>query len=70
MSTRSLGGAYYFAIYKDDCTSYRIVHCLTHKSDIQHTLPQVIQQIQQETSFLVQTIRSDRGTEFINREVI
>jgi hypothetical protein len=39
MSTRSLGGAYYFAVYKDDCTSYLIVHCLTHKSDIQRTLP-------------------------------
>ena len=70
MSIQSLGSAYYFFVYKDNCTSYQIVHCLTHKSNIQCTLPHVIHQIQWETGFLVQTIKSDRSTEFTNREVI
>jgi hypothetical protein len=54
MSTRSLGGAYYIAVYKDDCTCYQIVHCITHKLDVQRTLPQAVQQIQRETSHSVQ----------------
>jgi transposase InsO family protein len=68
MSVESIGGALYFAVFKDDCTCYRIVHCLNHKSDVQASLKRIIPQIQRETGYAVQTIRSDRGKEFTSQE--
>ena len=38
MSMRSRGGAYYFAVFKDNYTCHRIVHCLTAKSDVQASI--------------------------------
>jgi hypothetical protein len=34
MQTRSLGGAYYFFLFNDDCTRYTWVYFLRKKSDV------------------------------------
>jgi len=34
MTHSSIGGAYYFVLFKDDCTSYKVVYFLKHKSDV------------------------------------
>jgi hypothetical protein len=61
---------YYFAVFKDDYTSYRIVHSLMHKSDVQASIRKVTHQIKRETGYPVQTLRSDRGKEFTSQETI
>jgi hypothetical protein len=70
MSTQSIGGTYYFAVFKDDCTCYRIVHCLAYKSDVNKSIQQVVLQVKRETSQAVEIIRSNRGKEFTNNEII
>jgi hypothetical protein len=70
MSVQSIGGALYFAIFKDDCTCYRIVHCLTHKSDVQSSIKRIVLQVQRKTGFSVQILRSDRGKEFTSHETV
>jgi hypothetical protein len=67
MSEHSIG-AYYFAAFKDDCTSYRTIHCLVHKSDVQSSIQKVVHQIKRETGHLVETIQSDYGKEFTSKE--
>jgi transposase InsO family protein len=68
MTVESIGGALYFAVFKDDCTYYRIVHYLTHKFEVQSSIKKIVLQIQRETGYNVQTIRSDRGKEFTSHE--
>lgn len=34
MQTRSLGGAEYFVMFKDDSTAFRHVYFMKHKSDV------------------------------------
>jgi hypothetical protein len=38
MQTRSLGGAFYFMLFIDDCTRYTWVYFLRRKSDVFSTL--------------------------------
>lgn len=33
MNIPSVGGAKYFIMFKDDCTSYRFMYCIKMKSD-------------------------------------
>jgi transposase InsO family protein len=70
MSVHSLGGAYYFVVFKDDYTTYCIVYCLTYKSNVQASISKVTHQIKRETGCPVQTLRRDRGKEFTSRETI
>jgi hypothetical protein len=59
MSTLSINGAYYFVVFKDDCTCYRIVHCLAHKFDMNKSIQQVLLQVKRETDQAVEIIRSE-----------
>jgi hypothetical protein len=68
MSVQSLGGAYYFAVFKDNFTCYKIVHYLAQKSDIQASIQRVIPQIKREAGFPVQVLRSDRNGKYTSDE--
>jgi hypothetical protein len=66
MSQPSLGGARYFILIKDDCTSYRFVAFLRTKADAIRFFTKVIRSIANITGNRVKTIRTDRGKEFCN----
>ena len=66
MSTPSLGGASYYILIKDDCTSFRFVAFLRAKSDAIRFFLKVIRSIERLTGNSVQILRTDRGKEFCN----
>jgi hypothetical protein len=68
MSQPSLGGAHYYILIKDDCTSYRFVAFLRAKSDAIRFFIKVIRSIANTTGNRVKTLRTDRGKEFCNTE--
>ena len=66
MSTPSLGGASYYILIKDDCTSFRFVAFLKAKSDAIRFFIKVIRSVERLTGNSVQILRTDRGKEFCN----
>lgn len=66
MPVTSLGGANYFLLFKDDCTSYRFVYFMKHKSDTFSTFLQFQQMIERQTGNKIKIFKSDNGREFVN----
>ena len=66
MSEPSLGGASYFILIKDDCTSYCFVAFLRTKADAIRFFTKVIRSITNTTGHRAKKIRTDRGKEFCN----
>lgn len=66
MPVTSLGGANYFLLFKDDCTSYRFVYFMKHKSDTFSTFLQFQQMIERQTGNKIKVFKSDNGREFVN----
>lgn len=67
MDTKSVGGAFYILLLKDDATGYRIVFCLKHKFDALSALQQAFRQVLRDTGYHVRVLRCDRGGEFISK---
>jgi hypothetical protein len=68
MQVPSLGGALYFVFFKDDATGYRVVECLKSKLETLPAFKRFFVQLKRETSSCIKILRSDRGTEFTNKE--
>lgn len=68
MSHPSLGGAYYYILIKDDCTSYRFVAFLKAKGHAIRFFLKVLRSIECTIGNRVKTLRPDRGKEFCNME--
>ena len=68
MSIPSLGGAHYYILIKDDCTSFRFIAFLKAKEDALRFFLKVIRSITQTTGNSVKTLRTHRGKEFCNTE--
>jgi len=68
MTYSSIGGAYYFVLFRDDCTSYRVTYFLKHKSDVFSKFLQFVKMSERQTGNKVCRIRSDRGLEFNNEQ--
>jgi hypothetical protein len=68
MSQPSLGGANYYLLIKDDCTSYRFVTFLKTKGDALRFFIKVFHNIERTTGNRVKTLRTHRGREFCNTE--
>ena len=68
MSTPSLGGAHYYILIKDDCTSFRFVAFLKAKGDAIRFFIRILRYIEKVTGNAVKTLRTDRGKEFCNNE--
>jgi len=62
---RSLGGAFYFVLFKDDATGYRTMEFLSCKSEVQKTVKKYVRQ----TDRKLRTIRSDNDGEYIAKAV-
>lgn len=68
MSQPSLGGAHYYLLIKDDCTSYRFVSFLKAKGEAIRFFLKVIRYIERTTGNRTKTLRTDRGGEFCSTE--
>ncbi|KRZ49324.1 Retrovirus-related Pol polyprotein from transposon TNT 1-94 [Trichinella nativa] len=65
----SVGGNRYFICFKDESSGYRKVYFMKTKDEVLRCLKTALTEIKQETGRDVQRIRTDRGTEFANREL-
>jgi Integrase core domain. len=63
-----VGGSRYFVLIKDDYSHYRTVYFLQEKSDTIDKPKHFIKFCKTYTGNSVKTIRTDNGTEFVNRE--
>lgn len=64
IQTRSLGGAYYFLIFVNDCTRFTWVYFLRHKSHAFDYFKQFGNMIKKQTRKFIRFLRSDQGREF------
>lgn len=70
MTHSSVSGANYFLLFKDDCTSYRTVYFIKHKSDAYAKFVEYKQLVETQTSNKIKRVRSDNGLEFRNEQFL
>lgn len=64
MQTRSLGGAYYFLLFVDDCTRFSWVYFLSKKSPAFQYFKEFKVMIENQTAKKIKILRSDQGGEY------
>ena len=64
MQTRSLGGAFYFLLFIDDCTRYTWVYFLRRKSDVFEYFKEFRNMVEKQTEKSIKILRSDQGGEY------
>ena len=69
MEVKSLGGARYYALFRDDYSNYRHAAFLKAKSEAISAVKDFILFVKNQTGNKVKTVRSDRGGEFVNKEL-
>uniref|UniRef100_A0A1Y1LCN3 Endonuclease n=1 Tax=Photinus pyralis TaxID=7054 RepID=A0A1Y1LCN3_PHOPY len=69
MENSSIGGAKYFLLIKDDYSHYRTVYYLKNKYETIEKLEHFLKYAEVDTGKKVKVLRSDNGTEFVNRDV-
>lgn len=69
MEVQSVGGAKYFLLFKDDYSGYRTVFFMKEKSEVADHLKFFVKNIKKENGVEIKVLRSDNGTEYINKEV-
>ncbi|CAH9132817.1 unnamed protein product [Cuscuta epithymum] len=69
VETPSVGGKRYTLVMVDDYSRYTWTVFLTKKNETLQKLPSLLKQLQTEKNMKVRTIRSDRGTEFVNKVI-
>ena len=67
MEVPSLGGSWYFVIFKDDYSHYRKIYMLKNKGEVKNKLEEYIQSVKTETGHKVKVLRSDQGKEIVNK---
>jgi len=67
MRTQSLGGHWYFVTFIDDYSRYAWVYALKNKSDVFMHFKHYVSMVENATSLKVQTIRTDRGGEYLSK---
>lgn len=64
MSTPSIGGAIYFALFKDDDTGFKVIKCLKTKPKTVQAFKRFTPQLLRDTDNQIKTVRSHRGTKY------
>lgn len=67
--TRSLGGARYFLLLKDDHSGFRKVFFMKEKEEVKGLIKNFIVKAERETGKKLKILRSDNGMEFINKDL-
>ena len=65
---KSLHGSEYFLVVKDDASTFRYIIFIKQKSDVNKKMQNCIKLLENQTGNKVKRIRSDNGTEFVNKE--
>lgn len=68
ISHSSIGGANFFLLFKDDCTSYRTVYFIKHKNDTFSKFVEYHKFVENQTGNKLRKVRSDNGKEFDNEQ--
>jgi transposase InsO family protein len=66
LSVESIGGSKYFATFLDDFSKLSVVMPLARKSDVAEAVKQVVQQLETQSGEKLQSVRTDRGSEYRN----
>lgn len=69
MSTTSIGGSKYFLTLIDDYSRKTFVYFLEHKSEAFDIISEFINMVELQTGKKVKKLRSDNGTEYVNRRM-
>lgn len=69
MPTKSLGGARYFLLLKDDYSHFRVVYFLKGKDTVPEMIKDFLLLIKTQFDHTVKILRTDNGLEFVNRQV-
>lgn len=69
MQVNSIGGSRYFLLIKDDYSHMRFVYFLKAKSEVATKIKHFVELVSNQTEHKLKAIRSDNGTEFVNREL-
>ncbi|KAJ9513562.1 hypothetical protein QJQ45_006125 [Haematococcus lacustris] len=64
----SVSGLRYLLTFLDDFSRLSVVVCLKAKSDVPEAIKATVQWLETQTGRKLKALRSDRGTEFVNRE--
>jgi hypothetical protein len=67
MKEKSIGGARYYLLFKDDSTGYRYVYFLKQKSEVFTYFKQMVKELERDTGNKLKKFRSDRGREFCSK---
>ena len=68
MAHRSLGGALYYLLFKDDYSGYRYIFCIAEKSEALRCFQTVCSDIFRDTGNHMQVFRTDGGGEFTSKK--
>jgi len=69
MPTSSLGGSEYEATFKDDYSGLSVVMPARYKSDVPGIVKEVLNRLEKQRGLSVKVVRSDRGGEYVNKEL-
>lgn len=69
MEKDSVGGSKYFISFRDDASSYRTVYFMKQKSETKDMIRKHIKLVENDTGNRVGILRSDNGTEFIDKVI-
>ena len=68
INVESPKGSRYFLLFKDECTSYRKIYFLRHKSEVFDRFKDYENFVQTQTGNKIKVIRSDNGREYISEQ--
>jgi transposase InsO family protein len=64
---KSIGGARYYLLFKDDSIGYMYVYFLKQKSEVFTYFKQMIKELERDTGHKLKKFHSDRGGEFCSK---
>jgi hypothetical protein len=70
MQTRSLGGAFYFLLFIDDCMRYTWVYFFRRKNDVFEYFKEFRTMVEKQTGKSIKILCSDQGGEYKSRDFI
>ena len=68
INVESPSGTRYFLLFKDDCTGYRTIYFLRHKSEVLSKLKEYEALVERQTNNRIKILRTDNGKEYVSNE--
>lgn len=68
LNVKSPRGSRYFVLFKDDCTGYRTLYFLQHKSEVFDRFKEYEALVVTQTNNRIKVLRTDNGKEYLSQE--